>query len=153
MKIARSSWAIFFGAILDFTEHVIISSAGSAALLAGGAGWESATAFGVAGVFIDLDHFLDFWRETRDYLNLPRFMGYFSKQGPKKLVLFMHSWEAVGLFLGWAFFSGAPAWLLWAGLGWLQHLLLDDRFNRLHPWAYSFLYRASHGFAAKKIYG
>jgi hypothetical protein len=137
---------------MDFSEHLIISGAGSAAILAGGGGWPAALAFSATGVFIDLDHFADYWRETGFNLDLGRFMPYFGKREPEKLILFMHGWEPpLILALAWALF-GWPAWAAWALAGWLLHLLLDHRFNRLSRFAYFFSYRLKHGFQAEKLY-
>jgi len=67
------------------------------------------------------------------------------------LVLFLHGWEfCIAAMLLSAFFA-APAWAWGACLGWFCHLLLDQKFNRLHPLAYSFGYRAKLRFEAKPL--
>ncbi len=131
----------------------MISAAGSAAIAVGGGGWESALAFSIAGVFVDLDHFLDYWRETGLNLDLRRFFSYFSSGHPSKLYLILHAWEWCGLaFAAWALLQG-PAWVCWGLLGWFQHLLLDQRFNRLHAMSYFFFFRARHRFHSRILYG
>lgn len=137
---------------MDFSEHVVISAAGSAAILAGGGGWESAAAFSLCGVFIDLDHFADYWRETGFNLDIPRFMKYFSGRKAKKLLLFMHGWELPSLVIAVSLALGLPTWVFWGTAGWLVHLLLDQRYNYLHPLAYFWAFRLKHGFDAEKFY-
>ncbi len=137
---------------MDFSEHLIISAAGSAAILAAGAGLDSAAAFSLAGVFVDLDHLVDYWRETGINARVPHFMKYFSKRMPRRLVLPLHAWEWIALAAAAAWLSGAPAWAGYAIAGWLIHLILDQRFNRLHRLAYFFSFRAAQGFKAKSLY-
>jgi hypothetical protein len=138
---------------LDFSEHVIISAAGSASILISGGDWASAAAFSVAGVFVDLDHLIDYWRETGWNTDIPTFMSYFYQRKPKKLLLLLHAWEWIALSAALArAFHSSPLWLFWGILGWLCHLLLDQRFNRLQPLSYFFFYRAHKGFDAKSFY-
>lgn len=137
---------------MDFTEHVIISAAGSAAIAAGGGGWEGAAAFTATGVFIDLDHFVDYWRETGHNWDIPRFLKYFDGRKPRKLLLVAHAWEWVALIWAACALGGAPAWAHWGCFGWLIHLALDHRFNQLAPLAYFFSYRLSIGFNAKPLF-
>ena len=138
---------------MDFSEHLIISAAGSAAILAAGGDPKSAAAFAATGVFVDLDHFVDYWRETGLNWNLPRFLGYFSRRQVRRLVLPLHAWEGVLLGWGLSLALGSPAWVDWAFFGWLQHLLLDQRFNGLHKMAYFFSFRVKQGFKVEKLYG
>lgn len=134
---------------MDFSEHVVISAAGSAAILAGGGDLASAAAFSAFGIFIDLDHFLDYWRETGFNLDIPRFMSYFSERKVKRMVLFMHGWECCALYtLALLFFHAGAAWPFWGSLGWFMHLLLDQRFNYLQGPSYFFIYRLRHNFDA-----
>jgi hypothetical protein len=135
---------------LDLSEHVLVSAGGAGALALAGE-WQGAALFFGCGVLIDLDHLNDYWRETGFNSDWRRFLGYFDGRHPRHLVLLFHGWEwaALALFLGWRF--DAAAWV-WAGAGWLTHLLLDQRFNRLHPFAYSFLFRASKRFRAGYFY-
>jgi hypothetical protein len=138
---------------LDFSEHLVISAAGSAAILAGGGDPASAAAFFGVGVFMDLDHVADYWRETGLNADIPRFMGYFSSRSAKKLWLFLHAWEWQLLALGlWLVLAPPWPWMAWGLAGWICHLLLDQRFNHLHPLAYFMAFRFKHGFLAERFY-
>jgi hypothetical protein len=138
---------------VDFSEHVIISAAGSAAMLAGGLDPAGALAFGVVGVFIDLDHLADYWPETGFNVDVARFMGYFSSRQNKRMLLFLHGWEwPLGAALALFDVGCHSAWPYWACVGWLVHLLLDNRFNGLRRWTYFFFYRWSRGFKSEQFY-
>ncbi len=135
---------------LDLSEHVLVSAAGAGALALAGE-WQGAALFFGCGVLVDLDHLNDYWRETGWNTNWRRFLGYFDGRKPRHLVLFFHGWEwaLLALYLAWQWQDAAWAW---AGAGWLTHLMLDQRFNRLHPLAYFFFYRAIHKFRAEPLY-
>ena len=105
----------------------------------------------MAGVFIDLDHLVDYWRETGLNADVPRFMGYFDQRHPKHLWLPLHAWEWCGAAAAACASLQAPAWAWGACLGWFFHLCLDQQFNRLHPWSYSFFFRMKLGFEAKPL--
>ena len=136
---------------MDFSEHVLISAGGSVALYSSGAGAPAAAAFFACGVFMDLDHLADYWRETGLNFRVREFMDYFWMRRPRRLLLFLHSFE-LGPLLALCFaWKGAPAWA-WAALaGWAVHLFLDDKVNRLHRWAYFFGFRLWHRFDARII--
>ena len=133
---------------MDFSEHVALSlpAAGIITLATGRP--EAGLAFVLGGVFIDLDHLPDYWREKGFTLSLHKLNAHFGGREAKHVVLILHAWE-------W----NALLWLLWAGLGlpfWvaalaagsLIHLALDQHYNLLRPWAYSFFARARVGFKA-----
>jgi hypothetical protein len=138
---------------VDFSEHLIISSAGSAAILAGGGGYEAAAAFGVMGVFIDFDHLADYWPQTGFNTDVRRFMGFFHRRQNQRMLLFLHAWEwCLGTLLGLLILGCHLAWPYWACIGWFVHLLLDQRFNHLHPFAYFFMFRVQRGFKSELLY-
>lgn len=137
---------------MDFTEHLIISSAGSASALAGGAGWESAAAFTLAGVFIDFDHLPDYWHSAGFNADIPRFMSFFSLRRNRTMFFLLHGWEWPLLLAGLALAWGWPAWVLWGAGGWFIHLVLDQRFNRLHRFAYLFSFRLYCRFDSNRLH-
>ncbi len=137
---------------MDLHQHATVSGACAMGIGFGTGDWHGATAFFVLGVFIDLDHLADYWREDGFNLNWRRFLGFFDARLPKRQWLFLHGWEWVAVALGLSFALGAPAWMLWGALGWLGHLILDHLSNGLRPWAYFFIYRVKVGFASKKLY-
>ena len=102
---------------------------------------------------MDLDHFADYWRETGLNADIPRFLSYFSSRSAKKLWLLLHAWEWPLLAAGLCLILPAPSpWVVWALAGWFSHLLLDQRFNHLHPMAYFMAFRIKHGFLAEHLY-
>lgn len=138
---------------MDLQEHIALSlpAAGLIYLAAGDAG--AALSFAAVAVLIDLDHLVDYWRETGFNRQVRVFLRYFDQRRPIHSYLPLHGWEWPLQCLAVAVAAGAPAWV-WSGMaGWMAHLILDHRYNRLTPFAYFFLYRWSVRFEAGAIYG
>ena len=112
----------------------------------------AAAAFSVMGVLIDLDHLVDYFRETGLNMDVGRFLVYFENQKPRHLWLLLHGLEWILLAGALSLFMGAPAWIWAAVAGWLLHLLLDHRYNQLHPSTYWLSYRARLGFRAEPLF-
>lgn len=137
---------------MDLHQHAALSLPGAAlAYLASGEALPAA-AFMVGGVLIDLDHLVDYWRETGVNADWREFLGYFDARKPLHSFLPLHGWEWVLSFLALALSVGAPAWAWGLAGGVFCHLVLDHRYNRLHPWAYFFSFRWSVRFHPWSIY-
>lgn len=99
----------------------------------------------LAGVFVDLDHLLDFWLSRPDiFFSIKAFLNteYFINQVNKKIFVLLHSWEiALALFIVLCYLNW-PLWFLalWLGIFW--HLVLDHLFNKtVSTFGYFLLYR------------
>ena len=136
---------------MELWQHTVISAAGSGAIYAVTGSLPAAAAFSATGIFVDLDHIPDYWRDHGFNLNLKPFFAHFDRKAPETLWLVLHGWEwpIAGLILGSKL--GWPAWLLGAVGGWLLHLSLDQIFNRFQPMGYWFWYRARAGFESRKF--
>lgn len=137
---------------MDLSEHMAIGLPGAAGVyLISGNPW-AALAYGVGAILIDTDHLVDYWRETGFNTNVGRFMRYFEERHPTHSWLCLHAWEWPLFFLAAALTLGAPAWAWGLALGAFGHLILDQRFNRLHRYAYWFSFRWSRGFNSRSLY-
>ena len=123
---------------MTFSQHTVISTVAAAPVLWFTQSWNSTVAFWLFAIFIDLDHWVDYWRETGFNLQVFRFLSYFPEGKAKKLILFMHGieWPLIIVVIGW--FTGADIWVFFAVFGWIFHLLLDHFFNRLQPFCLFF---------------
>jgi hypothetical protein len=137
---------------MDFSEHLALSAAGSAALYLATGDVAAALAFSVTGVLVDSDHVWDYWRETGFNLRRQAFLDFFAVGRPRHLLIPLHGWEwplalaVAGLALG------GPLWVQAAAAGWLLHLGLDQRYNPLGPFSYSFFFRWRVGFSGEAVF-
>lgn len=137
---------------MDFSEHLALSLPVSAGIYMATGDPYAATAWTATGVFIDLDHVPDYWRETGINFDHGRFMSYFPNGEAKHLLLLLHAWEWPTALLAAGLAGGAPLWVLAAALGWLAHLVQDELYNGLKPYSYFFFYRWRTGFSVSAIY-
>jgi hypothetical protein len=109
----------------------------------------------LTGVFIDLDHVVDFFYNFPRHLKFQRFFKVFEFEVLENVFVFLHSWEFALVWL--ALLLCVPdvrqPVVLGLFIGFVTHLGLDNLFNRHSRWAYFLLYRLRHGFAGKYYYG
>lgn len=126
--------------------HVAVASSMALALAAATRSLPLALGSWVAGIFMDLDHLLEYLVQKGRLPTLEDLFHASYHRGYTKAYLVLHAWElaVAGAFL--VPLVSCP-WLTGAWLGFVVHLGLDQTFNRPHPWAYWILWRAAHGFS------
>jgi len=113
--------------------------------------FKSWTAFFVsflAGVFIDVDHLLDYFMQQGLTFKIARVYHWFSEHKYKYIWIFLHSIELMVIL--WVAIYVFKLGLFWIALaiGFTQHLILDIFFNRnfIYWYAYFLAYRFLKGF-------
>jgi hypothetical protein len=96
----------------------------------------------LVGVFIDVDHYFDYIKHTGWNLNIKQFF-YLSYGG--KLDRFYLLFAAIIVI------SDYNLIIIAAGIGYAQHLILDQIFNQVKPFAYFLTYRLKNGFSKKRF--
>lgn len=136
-------------------QHVVISSGVGLVL----AWWIQSAAAGLAcflsGVFIDIDHYLDFYLEKKKipfrYKELTDFCNRDNKDRGRLRLIF-HSYEfLVVLWLAVSYWHLNELWLGFA-VGLSQHLVCDQLTNPFRPLAYFLAYRLKYGFQKEYIF-
>lgn len=133
--------------------HLTTSAAGAMAVQASTGDAGAAAVFFLGGVFIDLDHLVDYCRMLGPAEGIRALAlaavddGLAKRFRPARLFLPLHGWEWAGLLLGAGGLARAPG-LFCLGLGVFVHLVLDQWGNRFRPLGYFFLARAWNGFSA-----
>lgn len=132
--------------------HAVISLGVSALLLTWTKSWAAAFACFLSGIFIDIDHHLDYclmrgkfpflYRELQDYCLTAR---------NGKLYIIFHSYELLLIF--WIILTYYRLDGIWIGIaiGMSVHLVCDQWSNPLKPLAYFITYRIKHGFEGKRL--
>jgi len=133
-------------------HHVAVSTVISAALFAVLKSWQVAVSSFLAGVFIDLDHFLDVFVEYKTGFTLREFFDICHNGRLERLRLVLHSWELVPLLAAATLVSGSNPWVMGIAFGIAQHLVCDQFYNRPVPLAYFMIWRWRQGFLPDKMF-
>jgi len=101
----------------------------------------------LGGIFIDVDHYLDYVKETGDKrISLRRLEDYFYNLKEQKLYCIFHSYELMILLFIINFFYLKHHYLYGLLAGLAVHIILDAIFNPVKIQCYLFLYRLKHDF-------
>ena len=132
-------------------SHVAASAAVGAGLYAATSSIEMAAASFAAGVFLDLDHLIDYWHEHSFNLDVRRFFDVCRECDLEKTRLFAHSAELLALAASAAYFTRS-ALLAGLALGMCQHLAFDQFVNKVYPGSYFLVVRWLTGFKAETVF-
>ena len=130
------------------SKHIVASGISSIAFAACIHSWGGTAACFLSGIFIDLDHIIDFWiakkRFPRQYRDLYSFC---TNEKAGKLHLIFHSYELLAvLWFLCVFYKWNPVWL-GLTIGMTLHIILDAMTNSLRPLVYFLTYRIRHDFS------
>ena len=107
--------------------------------------------FWLGGIFIDVDHYLDYISETGDMrISLRRMEEFFLNLKEKKFYCILHSYELILIVLLLNFFYVKSEYLYGLIAGLATHIILDTLFNPVRARFYFFLYRLNHSFDIDK---
>lgn len=113
--------------------------------------WGLAIASFVSGIFIDLDHVIDYIFEHGLHLDVKKFFHFFYGEQYKKLTLILHGWEWPVLLVIASWLTDWNPWITGLTVGWGQHMLFDRFYNISTFGSYSFFWRLKNGFDTNKI--
>ncbi|MBP7831028.1 MAG: metal-dependent hydrolase [Kiritimatiellae bacterium] len=133
-------------------HHLAVSLTTAAAIYAATRSAPLIGSFLVAGVLLDLDHWVDYWAEYGRRFDVRHFFESVSHKEFRKAFLFLHAWEWVALCGLLAWWRNWNPWLSGLTLGWGLHLLLDQLCNSTRPWTYFLLWRAFGRFEYKRSF-
>jgi len=106
----------------------------------------------LAGIFIDLDHFYDYFREHGFSMNIREFFHFNNHCQYDRIILFFHGWEWMFTGLACAWLSGWNPWITGISIGIGHHLLLDTLGNSKSLISYSLLWRRHHNFVFDRVF-
>lgn len=106
----------------------------------------------IFGIFIDLDHFFEYFLECGFNLDVKNFFLLAENYKFKRTFLLLHSWELFLLFSALVFLSPASEILFGIFTGYAFHLVFDQFGNLSRPLSYSFIYRWKKDFLTEKIW-
>lgn len=134
--------------------HTVISLTAGSALYYFTRSLPGVAWFLIAGILIDLDHYLDYAREKGISFDLKKVYGS-CKNGHinfKNLTLFFHSCELAAVLWLVIFLFGLNIVWKCAAMGFTLHLIIDMATNPLAPAGYFLWFRIANNFETKKMY-
>jgi len=106
----------------------------------------------VSGIFIDLDHVIDYSLQYGFPLNFKKFSHACYNDRVRKVHFLFHSWEFLLVLAVAAWISSWDMLIIGTFIGCGQHIILDKINNRASIWSYSFLWRWQHSFEVKSVF-
>ena len=132
--------------------HIVASSVTSFAFYGVTKSWPATLACFLSGIFIDLDHVVDYCLIKRKWhCSFKQLKDFCLNDRQSKVYLFFHSIELLALL--WAAYFYYDMDVIWLGVlvGLSVHMALDQLTNDVYPATYSFIYRLKLGFP-KRIF-
>jgi len=133
-------------------HHIMISGVVTSVLAFWVRSFEALAACFLSGIFIDLDHHLDYLIEKRKIpLSYRKLWIFCHEEHGAKMYLFFHSYELHALL--WISIFAFSLGEVWLGLavGISTHMICDEIVNPIRPLAYFLIFRAKHGFSRAKL--
>jgi len=115
--------------------------------------WGLAIACVLSGIFIDLDHIIDYVREHGFPFKIKRFFQICDEGRFNRIMLIFHGWEWLFLWYIIAWFTDWNPWITGISIGLTQHLLLDTFYMTTNFKSYSIIWRWQQNFEFQKVFG
>jgi hypothetical protein len=137
---------------MKLTQHITISLFFSAFLYAISKSWIVFGSSLISGVLIDLDHILDYFMAYGINIRIKQFFEVCHNLKIPRVRLIFHSWELLFLLSICAFVMRWNPWVVGTIVGFTQHIVLDQIFNKPNKWTYFFFWRLKKGFSSKRCF-
>ena len=127
-------------------KHVVASGVTSVLFAFLTRSWVGTMACFLSGIFIDLDHLLDYCIFRKKMCWSIKELEDFCFERTGKIYLILHSYELMAILWVTVYYFGMQP--VWFGIifGMSVHMLLDQIINPVHPLAYFLFYRLKIGF-------
>ncbi|MBT7592323.1 MAG: hypothetical protein HN561_14795 [Candidatus Scalindua sp.] len=114
--------------------------------------WMISVSSFLSGVLIDIDHIIDYYREHGINLRIKQFFEVCHNTKLSSVWIIFHSWELLVILSIYAFSMSWDPWIVGLTIGFTQHIVLDQFFNKTNKLTYLFFWRLKNGFNVKKIF-
>ncbi len=136
-------------------SHIAISSALGAFIYMSLGSLPASASCLLGGVLIDIDHLVDYFVYAGAHFRVHEFVEACHEHRLKRLYLFFHSYELLGLLILITYLSGWNMVLLGLSVGTSAHLLCDQIVNgrkyKTRTYFYFLLFRISRGFRTESL--
>lgn len=132
--------------------HVAISTLIAGVLHLFFKSWAVTISCFMTGIFIDLDHFIDYFREKGWRLNIRDFFETCHTGQFERIMLLWHGWEWMALLGISAWLSHWNPWITGAFIGYGQHMIVDALSNSNTVKSYSLFWKWKNNFYFDTIF-
>lgn len=138
---------------MQMKYHAAVSLVVSALVWLWFSSFAAALACFLTGVFVDLDHVIDYGLNYGARIRPRHLFRAFEVEMFDNIFIFLHAWEwiLVALVILWLV-DWQPV-MVGVALGFAVHLVFDQLTNRHNPWSYFLTFRAAHRFSGPHFYG
>lgn len=137
---------------MKIEHHVALSTIISGILYAIFKSWELSIASLIAGIFIDLDHLIDYFIEHGLDIHLKSFLPFFYEEKHNKITLLFHGWEWL-LCLGVAtVLTKFKPWVTGVLIGYGHHIVFDYFYSKTSVLTYSLIWRCKKNFDSQTLF-
>jgi hypothetical protein len=132
-------------------HHIAISTVVSGTLYVTTRSFGLAAVSFISGVFIDLDHLIDYMIQHGFPRSSKKFFRYFYEEKYKKITLIFHGWEWLIVLAIAAKLTNWNFWITGVLIGFGQHIVADRLYNITTFRSYSLLWRWRKGFDTQRF--
>jgi hypothetical protein len=137
---------------MKISHHVAVSAMVSSIIYGMFKSWGLTIASFISGIFIDLDHFIDYLILEGVHFNVNDFFNFIYEERNNKIIFIFHGWEWSIVLVTAAWTTDWNPWVTGVLIGYGHHMFLDAFFNTNWPLlGYSFLWRWKKNFIAEMI--
>lgn len=137
---------------MKLQHHIAVSTIISGILYAIFKSWGLTIASFISGIFIDLDHIIDYLIERGLCFNAKEFIDFFYEEKHQKITLIFHGWELLILWAVAAKLTDFNPWVTGALIGYGQHIVSDYFFSKASLWSYFLIWRWKNRFNSEVIF-
>jgi hypothetical protein len=132
--------------------HIAVSSLISGILYVIFKSWGLSVASLISGIFLDLDHAIDYFLEKGFSINIREILHFFYKEKHQKITLIFHGWEWLTCLVIAAALTDFNPWVSGALIGCMHHMILDYLSNKAPFLTYSFVWRWKNNFNSMMLF-
>lgn len=137
---------------MKLEHHIAFSTIISGILYAIFKSWGLSIAAFISGIFIDLDHVVDYVIAHGLHFNVKGFFPFFYEEKHNKITLIFHGWEFLIFFAAAAWFTDFNLLVTGVLIGYGHHIVLDFFYSKASFWSYSLIWRWKNKFDSKRIF-
>ena len=137
---------------MKLKQHITISLFFSAFLYTISNSWIIFSSSLISGVLIDIDHILDYFMAYGINIRIKQFFEVCHNLKIPRVRLIFHSWELLFLLSICAFVMRWNPWIIGTIVGFTQHIVLDQIFNKPHKLTYFFFWRLKKDFSLQRCF-